>query len=78
MKVRIEFKKTVKYSKEIELTDAEYDIVKDLDNDDVHMYVKKDGKLISNPQYDIIESIASFQNIEDVYDELNDVTVEEL
>lgn len=78
MLVKIEFNQTVKYSKEIELTKEEYEIIKDLDNEDVQMYIRKDGKLTSNPQYEVLERIVSPVDIEDVDAEFCDVFVDYL
>ncbi|WP_454060122.1 hypothetical protein [Elizabethkingia ursingii] len=76
MKVNIEFTQTVKYSKEVDLTDEGYEIVKDLFYDEVPMYIKKDGKLIFNPQYEILENIISDENVIDWEDHFSDAFVE--
>ncbi|MDV3982787.1 hypothetical protein CMT48_17100 [Elizabethkingia anophelis] len=78
MLVKIEFTQTVKYSKEVDLTYEGYEIVKDLFNDDVPMYVKKDGRLVSNPQYEILENIMSDENIIDWEDNFSDAFVEKI
>ncbi|MDV4024227.1 hypothetical protein CMT52_07740 [Elizabethkingia anophelis] len=76
MKVKIEFQRNIWYSAEIEVTDAEYDIIKDLDNDDLPMYIRKDGKIISNPAYDIISPFTEDEYVYDMDEEINNASVE--
>lgn len=76
--VEIEFSQKVVYKKRISVTQKEFNLIKDLDFSDVPMYVKRDEKLISNPKYEILETIISSDNIIDADDELLNVSVKEI
>ena len=85
-KVRITLTRKVKFFAEIEISDSEFELIKDLDNEDVEMYdrstiktLESGHKTISiNPQYLVLEDIDSDVNEMEREDTMYDVTVRDL
>ncbi|GEM_PF-3080000 len=78
MKVQIELTQKVQYSFEANLTDEQYELIKDLDMDDVPMYIRKEGKIVTNPQYEVLEQFFDPYDVQNGEEEFLDVTIEEL
>lgn len=84
--VKVTLTRKVKFQAEIKLTDAEFELIQNLDNDDVEMYdpgsirTLENGQRVisSNPQYEILQYLDSEQNEVEREETIFDVTVEEL
>ncbi|ODM52197.1 hypothetical protein BFF93_15800 [Elizabethkingia meningoseptica] len=78
MKVQIALTQKVQYSFVANLTDEQYELIKDLDMDDVPMYIRRDGKIVTNPQYEVLEKFFDPYDVQNGEEEFLDVTIEEL
>jgi hypothetical protein len=77
-KVNLQFEEIVCYNIDIEVTDEEYELIKNLDCEDVLEYTAETGKFICNPQYDFLTNYATSDNISDCADYYKDVIVTEI
>ena len=78
--VKIEFSRVITYSINTEISLEDFELIKDLDCEDVPMYVKENGdKWVTNDAYDILNEYATVSNEYDLGgEELLNVTVEDL
>lgn len=77
--VKIEFSRLITYSVNTEISLEDFEKIKDLDSEDIPMYVKENGdKWVCNDAYDILNEYATVSNEYDWGEEFTYVTVEEL
>lgn len=84
--VEITFTRKVTYQVTTKVSDEDYEIIKDLDNDDVEMYDTETLRTLENgrrvistdPRYVVLEDLDAEQNELEREETLYNVTVEEL
>ena len=76
--VKIEFSRVITYSINTEISLEDFELIKDLDCEDVPMYKKENGKIVGNEIYEILNEFAEDYNESDWGEELLNVTVTEL
>jgi len=74
-KVKIEFWQKVKSEIEITVSDEDYNLIKGLKMDTVEMYNYKEGNLILNKAYQVLENYRDLSYVTDCSEELEDVFV---
>ena len=75
-KVQVTLTRKVKYFSEIEVNDEQYELIKDLDNDDVEMYDPKTIKTLESG-YKTISCDPRYLILEDLDDPIYEVEREE-
>lgn len=84
--VQITFTRKVIYQVTTKVSDEDFEIIKDLDNDDVEMYDTETLRTLENgrrvistdPRYVVLEDLDSEQNELEREETIYDVTVEQL
>ncbi|MCT4256738.1 hypothetical protein HZP34_18545 [Elizabethkingia anophelis] len=79
IKVQVDFTRNERYCANIELTEEEYEMFKDIeDGDDISIYKLENGKYISDPRYDILDPYADGDNIMNSEEEFYNVSIRKL
>ncbi|MCL1671739.1 hypothetical protein [Elizabethkingia ursingii] len=79
IKVQVDFTRNERYCANIELTEEEYEMFKDIeDGDDISIYKLENGEYISDPRYDILHPYADGDNIMNSEEEFYNVSIRKL
>lgn len=77
IKLEVEFWQKVKYSGAINVTPEQAELLKNEDGGDIEQYLRSEGKIDSNPLYELLQDLATDSNACDWGDELKDFTITE-
>jgi len=76
--VEIQFDRVVTYNVRAEISKEDFEKIKDIDGDDIDMYIKEGGKIVESDVYEIINEFATEDNEYNWSTELTNVFVTKL